>query len=465
MLIQGGTIVNYDGRFQGDIRVKDGIITELGERLDPETGEDIVHAEGCRVMPGGIDAHTHFDMPAAECMTSDDFNTGTAAAVAGGTTTIIDFAEPEAGAPLRQGLAGWHRKVDGKAWCDYSFHMTVSNWNDNTTAQIKEMIENGITSFKAYTAYKDSLGVEDFKLRKIMECCKRNGGILCVHCEDGDALEALQAELKDKNPTDIRNHPRSRPNKVEADAIYKVIKMAEETGTTVYIVHISTAQGLKQVSETKKRQVRVYGETCPHYLLLNEEKYALPGFESAKYVMSPPLRSRKDQEALWQGLAGGTVDVVSTDHCSFNYKGQKELGIEDFTKIPNGIPSTEHRLVLMHHYGMLKGIPAEQIVALTSYNPAQIFGLYPQKGKIRVGGDADIVMMKKVPPYQIQAVNQKQHVDYTPYEGVWVEQKVEAVYLRGQLVYDGQYILGEPGGKFISRKPDVKGDLECRQSF
>ncbi len=452
MIISGGLITNHDGSFLGSIRIENGIITEIGENLKAEIGEEVIDAKDCRVLPGGIDVHTHFDMPAGNCMTSDDFLTGTTAAIAGGTTTIIDFAEPNLDAPLKDGLLEWHEKANKKSYCDYSFHMTISNWTDDMDKQIEDMINEGIVSFKSYTAYKDSIGVEDDELEKIMICCKEKQAILLVHCEDGDKLEELKAQLIKENPTNIMNHPKSRPNQVEALAIRKVLDMAKKTGATVYIVHVSTAEGIQEVYEAKNKKVNVYAETCPHYLLLDETKYELPNFEAAKYVMSPPLRSKNNQEALWKAIDSGLVDVVSTDHCSFNFKGQKELGLNDFTKIPNGIPSVEHRLVLMHNFGSINGISSEKIVEMTSYNPAKIFGLYPQKGHISVGADADIVILKKVPKYEIKACNQKQNVDYTPYENVCVEQKIDAVYLRGQLIYDGNNILESPKGKFIKRK-------------
>ncbi|MFV0504666.1 MAG: dihydropyrimidinase [Lachnospirales bacterium] len=456
MIILDGLITNYNESFLGNIRIENGIISEIGNDITQKNNEEIVNAKGCIILPGGIDVHTHFDMPAENCMTSDNFYTGTAAAIAGGTTTVIDFAEPDLGSPLKSGLDTWKLKSNKNSFCDYSFHMTVSHWSDDMDKQIEEMLHMGITSFKSYTAYKDSIGVEDAELEKIMKSCKKNQAILCIHCEDGDKLNELKSHFKAKDPTDINNHPKSRPNQVEASAIKKVIKMAETTGATIYIVHVSTSEGLQEIKEAKNKNISIYAETCPHYLFLNENKYMLENFESAKYVMSPPLRHIEDQQALGQAIKSDLIDVVSTDHCSFNYKGQKELGLHDFTKIPNGIPSVEHRLILMHQYSETHGISPEKIVEITSYNPARIFGLLPNKGQISVGADADIVIIKKVPPYEITANEQKQCVDYTPYEGICVEHKIKAVYLRGQLVYNGKDVLGSPTGNFISRKKNER---------
>lgn len=456
MLIKNGLIVNYNEKFIGDIRIQGEYIKEIGKSLLPQKDEEVINAENKIVMPGGIDPHTHFDMPAADTNTSDDFFTGTRAAIAGGTTTIIDFAEANIGSPLSEGLDTWHKKASNKSFCDYSFHMTISdfnNFNNNTSKEILDMINEGITSFKAYTAYTDSIGVSYEDLEKIMVLVKNVDGILCIHAEDNDKLNKLQNELREKNPSDIRNHPLSRPNFVEEIAIHEVIKFAEKIGTQIYIVHISTEEGIKEVAKAKNKNLKIYGETCPHYLLLDDEKYNLDGFESAKYVMSPPLRKQKDIKALWDNIENNIVDTISTDHCSFNFKSQKEIGQNDFTKIPNGIPSVENRLELIHHFGEKRGIPLEKIVELTSYNPAKIFGIYPEKGIIKEGSLADIVIMETTEEYEINHKNLYQNVDYNPYEGIKITKKINSVFLRGQqIVRDRKIINNTPQGKFILRK-------------
>ncbi|MFT4004673.1 MAG: dihydropyrimidinase [Lacrimispora sp.] len=453
MIVKGGTAVMENGEKRADIRVKDGVIVEIEENIIPEAGEESVDAWGCLVLPGGIDAHTHFDMPAAECRTSDDFFTGTRAAIMGGTTTIIDFAEFQKGERMQDGLDLWHEKADDRSYCDFGFHMTVPQWQEKTGEEIRSMIRQGITSFKAYTAYQDGIGVHDKELYPIMECIRETGALLCVHCENGQVLEYLQKEYIKKNPGDIRNHPLSRPDLVEKEAVSRVIDFAEMTGARVYIVHVSTREAEQVIRRAKERGVDIYGETCPQYLLLDESCYELPGFESAKYVLSPPLRKKDNQTALWQGLREGVLDTVSTDHCSFSYEEHKLLGKEDFTRIPNGIPGVEHRMELMLHYGEQQGMSPGMIVRVTAESPARIFGLYPRKGVIEVGSDGDLVVVEPDSPHVISARTQHQQVDYTPYEGFWVKKKIRHVLLRGQAaVKGGQLVQKVPGGRFLKRE-------------
>lgn len=460
MLIQNGRIINYSGEVKGDIRINNEQVEEIASALKPRPGEEVVDAGGAMILPGGVDVHTHFDMPAGLCMTSDDFAAGTRAALAGGTTTVIDFAEPDLGARLSEGLDTWRRKAEHKSYCDYAFHMTVSHWDETMREQMKEMTERGITSFKAYTAYQDSLGVSTGELRQILRAAGELGALLCVHCEDDGILCRLKQELRQRQPKSPASHPKSRPNEAERRAAAEVAGLALEEGVPVYLVHISTREGLHEIRAAREKGALVYAETCPHYLLLNDEKYELPGFEGAKYVMSPPLRKAADQSALWKGLQEGEIHTVATDHCSFDYKGQKELGKQDFTQIPGGIPSVEHRLLLLHHYGCQQGLSPAEIVRLTSYHPARIFGLFPKKGGIWPGSDADLVILKKTKPYVITAEKQMQKVDYTPYEGMVVSHQVAAVYLRGTpVVRAGRFVADIPGGQFLHRKIDKEGRL------
>lgn len=432
MLIKNGIIIDGHDRSKKDIRVEDGRIVKIDESIEAEAGEKIIDAEGAYVLPGGVDVHTHLDMPAGECTTSDDYLSGTLAAVMGGTTTVMDFAEYDEGESLKDGLDRWHEKAGGRSYCDYSFHMTVSGWDEHMAEQIKAVKEQGITSFKAYTAYQDGIGVDDAQLFRILQCMKELGTLLCVHCENGPVLEALQEDLKAKDAADIRNHPLSRPNLVEKEAVSRVIDMAGIVGVPVYIVHVSTKEAVEVIEQAKKRGQAVYAETCPQYLLLDESKYDLPGFESAKYVLSPPLRRKEDQEALWMALKNGSIDVVSTDHCSFRYVGQKDLGREDFTRIPNGMPGVESRMELMLTYGSRHGMSLEEIVQVTAAKPAKIFGLYPEKGVIREGSDADIIVVKEGCPHEISAAMMHQDVDYTPYEGMEVTYQIEHVIVKGK---------------------------------
>lgn len=453
MLIKNGKIVTETTIFQGDIRIEKGVIDEVAEHIEANANEEVLDVAGKWILPGGIDVHTHFDMPSDVGMTSDDFYSGTKAAIVGGTTTIIDFAEPELETPLEQGLTVWNQKSKGKSFCDYGFHMTISHWDESMSTQIEKLVQKGITSFKAYTAYQDSIGVTLNELEKIMKAVSQHGGILCVHSEHHEELEKRKKYLKNIDATNLLFHPKSRPNVVEEIAINEVIEMAKKLDAFVYIVHISTKEGAHAVQKAKGSGVKVYGETCPHYLILDESKYHLKGFESAKFVMSPPLRSKEDNAALWESVKNHTIDIIATDHCSFDYETQKKLGVLDFTKIPNGIPSVEHRLLLVYEYGFKQGLDMKDIVELTSTNPAKIFGMYPQKGVLQVGSDADIIIVGEGETHTISAKTQCQNVDYTPYEGVKTKWQIEQVYLRGELIVrHNQIEHAIPRGEFIPRK-------------
>lgn len=450
MLIVNGIIVNEDGQKKCDVRLRGEKIVEIGENLSRDE-EEIIDAGGAYLLPGGIDVHTHFDMPAGACMTSDDFTSGTKAAVLGGTTAVIDFAEYDSGETLRDGLARWHKKADGRSYCDYGFHMTVSEWNESMAEQIEEMKRQGIYSFKAYTAYKDGIGVEDSELFRILQQMRKSGTLLCVHCENGDVLECLQEQLKKENPADIRNHPHSRPNLVEKEAVSKVIDFAQLAGASVYIVHVSTKEAVEVIREAKRKGQKVFAETCPQYLFLNEKKYELPGFESARYVLSPPLRSEEDVRALWEALVDGTIDVISTDHCSFRMEDQKELGRDDFTKIPNGMPGVETRMELMLSYGRQAGLSLEKLVSLTSAKPAEIFGLYPKKGRVQEGSDADLLILEEA-PHIISRNTLHQEVDYTPYEGMEVTYKIRDVFVKGaRTIAEGRWMGEKKNGSYLRR--------------
>lgn len=450
MLIKNGIIINEDGRFQGDIRLKAGNIVMIGTGLEPEGSEGILDAEGAYILPGGVDVHTHIDMPAGECMTSDDYFTGTKAAVMGGTTTVMDFPEYNEGETLQDGLNCWMKKAEGRSFCDYSFHMTVSGWDQNIQKELAHMKEQGVTSFKAYTAYQDSIGVYDAQLFQILQEMKKLGTLLCVHCENGDVLRCLQQKLREKNASDIQNHPKSRPNLTEKEAISRVIDFAAMADVPVYIVHVSTKEAAEVIRQAKQKGQKIYAETCPQYLLLDESRYGLPGFESAKYVLSPPLRTKEDQESLWQAIADGTIDVVSTDHCSFRFQGQKDLGKEDFTRIPNGIPGIETRMELMLEYGNRRGISLEKLVNLLCTEPAKIFGLYPAKGIIQVGSDADLIIVKENTPHKISIETLCQNVDYTPFEGFEITYQIQDVFIKGKYAKrKGKWVMENPEGKFL----------------
>ena len=456
-LIRNGTVVRGSGMAREDIRVEGERITQVETRLFPRQGEQVLDAQGYLVVPGGIDAHTHFDMPCGRIKTSDDFYSGTRAALAGGTTTVIDFSEPEQGASLQSGLDRWHEKADGRSFTDYSFHMTVARYDEYIEEEILSMVRQGVTSFKAYTAYKGDLGLEDRDLYRVLALMKKHGLLLMVHCENGDILDVRREELARGNPADIALHPLSRPNEVEHEAVSRVIDMARLLEAPVYIVHTSARQSLREIREAKKEGVRVWCETCPQYLMLTEEKYCLPGFEGAKYVCSPPLRSGRDQDALWQGMRRGLVDTVSTDHCSFFFKGQKDLGRDDFRLIPNGMPGVENRLELLYSQAESHGLGYGDIARMTAENPAKIFGHYPRKGVIQPGSDADLVLIRPDESHILSAAAQHQHVDYSPYEGMVVSHRVRHVFLRGQkIIEDGAFTADEPAGNYLLRNTSVR---------
>ncbi len=446
MLIQGGFIVQKNSVKKASLRLINGRIADIGEGLQPLPQEESEDASGCYIVPGGVDAHTHFDMPAGEFYTADDFTSGTRAAILGGTTTVIDFAECEGGAPLASGLNTWKEKAEGKTYCDYALHMTVSHWDGETEKQMAEMVRQGLPSFKVYTAYQKDIGVNDRELYCILRAAAKLGATVCVHCENGEVLELLQEEL---NPKRMANHPLSRPNFVEAEAVAKVLHFSAMTGAKVYIVHLSTAEALGSVQVARAAGLPVTAETCPHYLLLDSHLYAGSAAEAAKYILSPPLRSPADNRAMWMGLLAGDIQTVATDHCAFT-TAQKRSHLEDYRRVPNGIPSVGQRLALMYHHGPKKGISLEKIAELTSENPARAFGLYPQKGCIQLGSDADLAILKLGKKRRITAAGQTSGADYTPYEGMEVGIQVRSVYLRGvRLVQNGIFTGAAPQGRFL----------------
>ena len=453
MLIKNALIIGEKESFEGDIRIEGERIHEIGPALHAKEGEKLIHAEGCLAVPGGVDVHTHFDMPCGEIRTSDDFYTGTRAAIAGGTTTIMDFSEPAKGASLQSGLDCWHEKAGGRSFCDYGFHMTLSRCDEQIEQEIVSMIAQGVTTFKAYTAYKGDLGVDDRELYRLLKLMKKYGTLLMVHCENGDILEERRKELGKEAPEKIINHALSRPNEVEHEAVSRVIDMASLVGAPVYIVHTSTRQALDEIRRAKQRGMSVFCETCPQYLLLTEKRYSLPGFEGAKYVCSPPLRTEEDRRRLWQGIREDVVDTISTDHCSFLFYGQKSQGREDFRKIPNGLPGVEHRLELLYSCGAASGLDYTKIARLTAGSPARIMGLYPKKGVIAPGSDADIVLLTRDCPKMITAASQMQAVDYTPYEGMEVSHCVRDVFLRGhKAVRAGKVLTKVPKGRYLPHR-------------
>lgn len=452
ILLKNGTLICPEGPIKADLRMDGGKITEIGPIL-PKNGCEELDCEGQLVFPGFIDTHTHFEMnKGLPNETADDWASGTLAALCGGTTTVLDFAEPERGRSLHSALEVWHSRADGRASCNYGFHMTIKDWNPEIKAELKDMTAAGITSYKVYLAY-DNLKVTDRVAYEVIRAVGEEGGIVGCHCENGDLVTAgieAQKALGNLSPA---AHPLSRPAGVEAEAVTRWLAIAEQAGCPVNVVHLSTARGMEAVRAARTRGQKVYAETCPQYLILDDSYYDLPSFEGAKYVLSPPLRSGNDQEALWQALVRGEIDTMGTDHCSFNFTGVKELGKEDFSKIPNGIPGVEHRPALMYTAGVASGrITAQQMMRALSENPARLFGMYPQKGALAVGSDADVAVIDPSQTSTIRAEAQRQRVDYTPYEGM-AAAFVSHVFLGGELACSAGQVFAPNRGRYVSRGP------------
>ena len=450
-IIQHGTLVLPDGLMQGDIAFENGVITRIAPAIEAGAGDAVCEAAGCLVFPGFIDAHTHLDMDSGTTVTADDFASGSRAAACGGTTTLVDFATQERGGTLRDALDAWHRKAEGKCACNYAFHMAVTDWNEQTRAELPQMFERGVTSFKAYYAY-DNLRLDDAQMYDLLSALRPFGGVLGVHCENGTLVNRLQREQLEKSVTGPAGHPASRPPVVEAEAIRRLCAVAKLADSPVHIVHLSSAEGLEEVRRARAAGQKVWAETCPQYLLLDESRYHLEGFEGAKYVMSPPLRSPADREALRAAVLGGEIDTISTDHCSYRFSDQKALGRDDFTKIPNGAPGIEHRPALIYTSFVASGLmTAAQMSRLLSENPAKLFGMWPRKGQLAQGADADMTVWDPRARWVIRAEAQHQNVDYTPYEGFEAAGRARAVYVGGQLAAKDGEPSGASAGRYVKR--------------
>ena len=452
ILIQNGILVLPTGPIQADLRVAGGRIAELGPGLAPGASR-VIDAQERLVFPGFIDTHTHFEMNKGfPNETADDWYTGTRAALAGGTTTVLDFAEPERGATLASALETWHGRADGAACCNYGFHMTVKDWSPSIRSELREMTAAGVTSYKVYLAY-DNLRLSDAAAYEVVKAVGAEGGVVGCHCENGDLVtEGIRAQQAAGNLSPAA-HPLSRPPAVEAEAVGRWLTIAELAGCPVNIVHLSTLRGLEAVRAARTRGQRLYVETCPQYLLLDESVYFNEDYSAAaRYVCAPPLRDKAEQEHLWKGLRRGAIQTVSTDHCSFTL-AQKDMGREDFTKIPGGLPGVETRGELLYSYGVAKRkISAAQMCRVLSENPARLYGLYPRKGVLRPGSDADIVVYDPGASHVIRAEDCVANVDYNPYEGFVTAGGIRQVWLRGQLsVENGKVLVEAPAGKYMAR--------------
>lgn len=457
-VIQNGRIVTATDDFTGDILIEDEHIAAVAAPGSFATLEDaqVLEAREKYVLPGAIDVHTHMELPLPTTVASDDFETGTIAAACGGTTTILDFANQQRGKSIEQALTSWHLKADDRAVIDYGFHMTITDLASAPEETLDTMVDAGITTFKLLMAYPGTFMVDDETIYRVLRHAARLGALVMVHAENGIAIDYIVRETVAGGHTEPRYHALSRPAILEGEATQRVITLATLTEAPVYIVHVTCIQALQAIAAARSKGLPVWGETCPQYLYLDESRLALPDFEGAKYVCTPPLRQQADIEALWQGLRRRELSVVSTDHAPFHWRGQKELGRDDFTKIPNGLPGVEHRVMLLYK-GVCEGrLTLNHFVELISTMPARLFGLFPRKGTIAPGSDADLVIFDPKKRLTISAANQHQRVDYTPYEGIEVQGVPESVLLRGRvIVRDGEYVGGKGGGQYLFRKQFV----------
>lgn len=453
ILVKNADIVTAERRWQGDIRCRHGRIVELGDRLEPIAGETQLDASGLLVFPGGVDPHVHMQLPVAGTVSADDFESGTAAALAGGTTTVIDFVHPERGADFFEALRARQEEAQG-AVADYGLHMAVTWWGERTAEWITRCVrEEGIPSFKIYMAYLETVGLGDEDIIRVLDTTGRLGAVVLVHAEHGQIIEHLRQQLFAGGETGPAAHPRSRPPEAEGEASARIALMARYTEARIYIVHVTCRQGLQAIGEARRHEQTLWAETCPQYLLLDDSVYDLPDFEAAAYVIAPPIRAKQHQEALWQALASGTLQSVGTDHCPFNQEGQKELGRGDFRLIPGGAAGVEHRLALLYTYGVGQGrIDLHRFVDLVSTAPARIFGLYPRKGTIAVESDADLVLWDPCAVATLSVATHHHRCDRNIYEGFQTTGAPVTVIANGEIRYhDGTLRVETGAGRFLSR--------------
>ena len=452
LLIKHGTIVTATDRYQGDVFVEGEKISTIGTTLTMPADRTI-DATGKYVLPGGIDVHTHLDMPFGGTKSAGDFESGTRAAAFGGTTTIVDFAIQYKGQTLHHAWETWMKKADGNAVIDYGFHMIITELTDQVEEEMDALVRQGVTSFKLFMAYPGVFMLDDASIFRALLRTGQNGGTICMHAENGGVIDVLVKRALAEGKTAPKYHALTRPARAEAEATHRAIALAEMADVPIYIVHLSAAEALEMVTEARDRGLPAYAETCPQYLFLSYDNYEEPGFDGAKYVMSPPLRPKDTQDRLWRGLAFNDLQAISTDHCPFCMKEQKTLGQDDFSKIPNGAPGIETRMSLVYDGGVLPGrISLNRFVELTSTSPAKIFGLFPRKGTIAPGSDADIVVFDPSKKTTLSAKTLHMNVDYNPYEGREVTGAVETVVSRGRVVIDGGTFTGRAGGgAFLKR--------------
>lgn len=450
-LLKNGTVVSGTGTKKADILIEGEKIAAVGENL-PAEGAEVLDLKGKLLFPGFIDGHTHFDLEVAGTVTADDFETGTKAAILGGTTLVIDYASQDKGGhTLKEGLEKWRQKADGKCSCDYSFHMSIVEWNEETEREVQDMIDEGITSFKLYMTYP-AMMVDDCDMYKILKKLADCGCFAGVHCENAGVIDALIAEAKKEGRLGPENHPLVRPDTLEAEAVHRLLVIAKEAGAPVMVVHLTNRKAYEEILRARAGGQTVYAETCPQYLLLDDSVYSQPDFRGAVYVCAPPIRKKEDQECLWNALKKGEIQTVATDQCSFTLE-QKALGKDDFTKIPGGLPGVQTRGTLLYTYGVKAGkITPEQMCSLLSENAAKLYGVYPRKGALLPGSDADIVVLDPERESVISAKTHAYNTDNNPFEGFKLGCGIDKVFLRGHLAVEDGELKQEKLGGFIRRE-------------
>lgn len=456
-VITGGLVITAADEIHADVLVEDGRVTALAAHGSDaaagwRAGAVVLDATGKYVIPGGVDAHTHMELPFGGTFASDTFETGTRAAAWGGTTTIVDFAVQKQGSALREGLDAWHAKADAQCSIDYAFHMILSDVNEHTLKEMDGLVEEGVTSFKLFMAYPGVFYSDDGQILRAMQRAAGNGGLIMMHAENGIAIDVLVEQALKAGKTDPRYHGEVRKVLLEAEATHRAIQLARVAGSPLYVVHVSAEEAVAELAQARDAGLPVFGETCPQYLFLSTDNLAEPDFEGAKYVCSTPLRPREHQAALWRGLRTDDLQVVSTDHCPFCFADQKELGRGDFSKIPNGLPGVENRMDLLHQAVLDGHLTRRRWIDIACATPARMFGLYPRKGTIAPGSDADIVIYDPAARQTLSAATHHMNVDYSAYEGREITGRVETVLSRGETVLDGREFTGHAGhGQYIPR--------------
>jgi len=454
ILIKGGRIITAADDYHGDVFVDGERITLIGESLDV-AADRVIDATGKYVLPAGVDVHTHMDIPFGGTVTCDDFNAGTRSGVFGGVGTIVDFCLQQPGQNFREALDTWHGKLESqKPYLDVGFHIAITDLKEHgTLADLARLPDEGVTSFKLFMAYKGAIMIDDETLFKSMRVASENGAVVMVHAENGDAIDVLVKDALAQGKTAPRYHAETRPPETEGEATNRAIQLARVAGSPLYVVHVSCTDSIEPIERARDAGWNVWGETCSQYLLIDQSYIDQPGFEGAKYVYTPPPRAKHHLDALWEALRTDTLSVVSTDHAPFNFKGQKDLGKDDFSKIPNGPPGIEERLKILHEFGVRSGrMDLNRMVQLWATNPAKLFGLYPRKGTIAIGSDADILIFDPNKQSTMSVDTHHSSCDYNLYEGMEVTGMPETLLVRGTVVVENDELKAPAGhGQFIKR--------------